>query len=129
MLQETTIELDIGTFKGSVLSGRPDGIGTLEFKEDDPMGRLRYEGEWKDGKKTGLGKMTFASGDYYEGSFVEGVPNGQGRFVYVNGMEETCNWIEGARHGLSRLHSIGGTEEELYFEEGQVKGRTRTTKG
>ncbi len=26
-----------------------------------------YEGSWKNGKKHGFGKYTFANGDYYEG--------------------------------------------------------------
>ena len=51
------------------------------------MGRLKYEGEFLEGKKTGIGKMTFVSGDVYEGEFKEGVPHGNGTFFYSNGQK------------------------------------------
>jgi hypothetical protein len=31
-----------------------------------------YEGEWRNGKKHGTGRYTFANEDFYEGEFVEG---------------------------------------------------------
>ena len=84
-IKEETITLDIGEFKGIVVDSLPNGPGVLTFKEDDEMGRLKYEGDFMDGKKTGKGKMTFVSGDVYEGEFREGVPHGNGIFLYSNG--------------------------------------------
>lgn len=51
--QEETIKLEIGEFKGLVVDNVPNGPGVLDFNDDDPMGRLRYEGDFVDGKKTG----------------------------------------------------------------------------
>ena len=43
-------------------NGKPDGNGVAEFTD----GR-RYEGAFKDGKMSGYGKFTLASGDVFEG--------------------------------------------------------------
>ena len=41
--------------------------------EDDetPVEKARYEGNFKNGLKTGYGKMIFPSGDIYEGEWFE----------------------------------------------------------
>lgn len=41
--------------------------------EDDeaPTERARYEGNYKDGIRSGFGKMTFPSGDIYEGEWLD----------------------------------------------------------
>ncbi len=77
------------------------------------MGRLRYEGDWSKGVKTGIGRVDFRSGDRYEGGFSEGVPHGEGVFTYADGMRESGAWEEGLRHGRCRFNSVGGTEEEV----------------
>ena len=38
----------------------------------------RYEGKYKDGKKEGKGKLTFADGSYYEGEFMQNEISGMG---------------------------------------------------
>ncbi|MDO4879694.1 MAG: hypothetical protein Q3983_00250 [Capnocytophaga sp.] len=44
-----------------------------------------YEGEWTDGKRTGIGYFRWGNGDYYEGSFKEGTRFGFGKYTYANG--------------------------------------------
>ena len=87
------------------------------------MGRRDYEGEWREGAKTGKGRMTFVSGDFYEGDFVDGVPHGEGRFHYPeSGQVETAAFEEGRRHGTSRCRTPGGTEEEIPYVDGVALG-------
>lgn len=45
--------------------------------EDDetPVEKARYEGNYKDGLKHGVGKMVFPTGDLYEGEWVENMVN------------------------------------------------------
>jgi hypothetical protein len=40
------------------------GYGVFKWENKD-----KYEGEWKNDKKTGPGKFTWASGDYFEGNW------------------------------------------------------------
>ncbi len=127
--EEQTFELDVGTYTGPISpENRPHGRGVLAFLPDDPMGRLRYEGDFEEGTKTGAGAMTFASGDKYEGGFRDGVPHGEGRFTYSDGQEEAAAWEDGERHGLSRCRTPGGTEEEIMFWEGEARGPGKITK-
>ena len=43
--QNYTLE-GIGVYSGALdEAGRPHGRGTLTFEAEDPMGRVRYEGE------------------------------------------------------------------------------------
>ncbi|XP_071502840.1 MORN repeat-containing protein 1-like [Diadema antillarum] len=39
---------------------------------------FKYEGEWKEGKKHGHGKLLMADGSYYEGEFINGEIEGHG---------------------------------------------------
>jgi hypothetical protein len=43
-----------------------------------PDGRV-HEGEWKDDRQHGKGKMTFSSGRVYEGEWKEGKRHGKGK--------------------------------------------------
>lgn len=62
---------------------RKHGYGIYKYKQT----REKYEGNWKDGKKSGKGKFTFTQGDFYEGQFEQGHKNGFGRIKYKSGSE------------------------------------------
>ena len=97
------LEFDSGSYNGTTNSqGIPHGQGRLDFKENDPMDRRYYEGQWVEGQINGKGKMVFLSQDIYEGGFFDGMPHGHGEFTYANGNVESAEWENGNRHGLSR---------------------------
>ena len=50
-----------------------DGQFLSSYKEDDVMGRHKYDGGWAFGLQEGQGVMTFRSGDIYQGKFKENV--------------------------------------------------------
>ena len=71
------MEFDAGNYVGTTNSqGIPHGQGRLNFKENDPMDRKYYDGQWIDGQITGKGKMVFASDDVFRGEFLDGLPHG-----------------------------------------------------
>ena len=43
------------------------------YKEDDVMGRHKYDGGWAFGLQEGHGTMTFRSGDIYQGELQENI--------------------------------------------------------
>ena len=45
----------------------------------------RYEGQWKEDKSCGKGKLIHADGDMYEGDWEDDKANGKGVYVHVNG--------------------------------------------
>ena len=44
-----------------------------------------YKGDYRDGKRHGKGKCTYANGDIYEGEFMDGKKHGKGAHRYANG--------------------------------------------
>ncbi|XP_072012072.1 MORN repeat-containing protein 1 isoform X2 [Engystomops pustulosus] len=61
---------------------------------------FRYEGEWKDGKKHGHGKLLFRDGSYYEGEFVHGEITGSGlRYWAAQGNTYSGEFLDGELHG------------------------------
>jgi hypothetical protein len=53
------------------------------------------EGEMKDGKKHGRGKMNFSNGDSYTGMWVNDVKTGQGVYNFASGSryQWRCSYI------------------------------------
>ena len=54
-----------------------EGRGIYKFRNGDI-----YEGDYKNGERTGEGVFTFANGDVYKGSFLKGEQSGQGTFIW-----------------------------------------------
>ena len=71
--------------------GVPNGWGTITF----PSGS-NYVGEFKDGKRTGQGTMSFFDGGKYkgkyEGKWKDGRKNGQGTETYPSGRKYEGKW-------------------------------------
>jgi len=123
-----TVEFEQGAYNGEIVDGRPHGEGQMIFKPDDPMGRVSYQGGWKEGQQDGEGIMRFQSGDSYAGQFLANLPHGKGEFVYHCGDKEEVLMESGVRHGMSRYTSThDGTVEDLMFWEGEPKGPSKLT--
>ena len=54
-----------------------------------------YEGEVKDGKKHGKGKMTWADGDVYKGGYKDNKPHGRGRYTPSKGRSKRMKYRDG----------------------------------
>ena len=54
-----------------------------------------YEGEWKEHKKNGVGKYTFATGEVYKGEFKNDKLHGRGKLLKLNGEIVRGTWVEG----------------------------------
>jgi hypothetical protein len=51
-----------------------------------------YEGQWKNGKRHGQGKETYADGATYEGEYKDGMRHGQGKWIDTDGRVEEGRW-------------------------------------
>ena len=45
----------------------------------------KYDGEWRDGKRTGQGTNTWANGEKYVGEWSDNKRTGQGTLTFANG--------------------------------------------
>eukprot|EP00960_Hanusia_phi_P066417 766393-Hanusia_phi.AAC.18 len=111
----------------------PSGCRTEQTSSDGyavktfPSGN-KYEGEWKDGKYHGKGKLIYADGRQYEGDWFQGVlvNHGKGSFLYANGdryvgeykVGRSCFGIESL---MGRLRGANSTAKENFC------GRTGTS--
>lgn len=84
-------------FNGQVnaITRELDGIATYIWKH----GSL-YQGQWKDHKKHGQGRLIYANGDCYQGEFKADKKDGQGKYTFANGLEEyEGGWANDQEHG------------------------------
>eukprot|EP01027_Heterolobosea_sp_BB2_P010043 GEZU01014783.1.p1 GENE.GEZU01014783.1~~GEZU01014783.1.p1 ORF type:complete len:518 (+),score=119.50 GEZU01014783.1:24-1577(+) len=99
------------TYHGFVNSrGQFDGIGIskmtalrLDANNDSDEGDIIqiYSGEWKNGKRHGLG-MRNESGDFFAGEFMDDLPHGVGvRTNIWDGIKMEARWDEGKVDGLT----------------------------
>lgn len=107
--EDQTIKLEDGaTYKGSVLSGKPHGVGQMRFSNGD-----FYEGSFVRGRRYGQGIMTYRSDKNlkrYDGSWKNNKRHGNGIQEYADGTTEDGIWNNGQFIRGKR------TEEELIFE-------------
>ena len=83
----------------------------------------KYEGEVKDGKRHGQGRLTLINGNVYEGQFVNGKYHGQGRCTYANGNVYVGDWTNGKRHGQGRYICAYGDMYEGEFMSDKIHGK------
>ena len=67
-----------------------------------------YDGEIKDKRIDGSGKMTYPNGDFFEGSFVTGSRNGKGTYSWSNGDKYIGEWKDDAMNGIGKYFFSDG---------------------
>jgi hypothetical protein len=75
----------------------------------DELGN-RFEGQWRDGKKHGKGKMDFANGYRYEGTWIDDMATGEGVFIWTNGDRYEGQFKYGQRHGKGSYKFANGDQ-------------------
>lgn len=85
-------------YEGEVRDGRPEGRGKIRLKSG-----LVYDGTWRDGVMTGYGVLRFATGDRYAGAVRDGAPDGLGRYAAVDGTVFEGSFLAGRRDGAGTL--------------------------
>ena len=82
---------------------RTTRYGIYYGKHTGPDGDV-YEGQWRDGKLHGQGKLTSLSGEVvYEGEWRDGKFHGQGKMKWSNGRVYEGEFQDGKRHGQGKM--------------------------
>lgn len=74
------------SYTGELVNGLKEGKGKL----DDNINEIIYEGEWKNNKKTGFGKL-IVKNMTYEGYFINDIKSRKGKLIW----NDTMNLYEG----------------------------------
>ncbi|KAK7115210.1 hypothetical protein V1264_001128 [Littorina saxatilis] len=84
---------------------------------------FRYEGEWKNGKKHGHGKLLMKDGTYYEGQFVNGEINGHGfKYFSFSHCKYTGQFLDGEMHGYGVMQYKDGSIYEGHWHKNKKQG-------
>ena len=108
------------TYEGEMREGRPNGPGRLEMRDGSVM-----EGMWKDGLLEGPGSHRDAKGNLYQGAFVAGLAEGHGRLALRDGSIYEGEFRAGKRHGAGTMRLAGGTTYESRWRDGVEVGGNR----
>jgi hypothetical protein len=113
-------------YDGDMRDGRPDGFGKLLVQSG-----LSYEGQWRNGLMDGDGAIRYANGDGYDGHFAAGQMDGRGRYASADGSIFEGQFRDGQRHGDGTLTLASGVSYRGTWENG-IEARpagTRTDDG
>ena len=104
---------DVGKYEGIILDNKRELKGVMTYNNG-----ARYDGEWKDDKKSGKG--VYISSHYfncekkiglkYEGEFFNDKFEGYGIAIYSNGDKYEGEWKNNKQYGKGTLTNIGGTK-------------------
>jgi len=85
-----------------------------------------YEGEWKEGKKHGLGKKVYsADNSYYMGGWDSSRKNGFGIYVWSDGTRYEGNWKDDKYHGYGLKKWQNKDEYDGEWREDKKHGQGR----
>jgi hypothetical protein len=100
--------------KGDWQKGKLNGFATVV----DQKGTVMYEGEFKDGKRHGLGRQLFESGDMYDGGWKQGRLHDRGVYYFTNGDRLYGMWREGIYDGIGMFHYADGSISRREYRDG-----------
>lgn len=100
--------------KGEWEAGKPHGYSCVI----DPKGTVTYEGEFRNGKRHGLGRQIFDSGDMYDGCWKEGRLHDRGVYYFTNGDKLYGMWSQGKYDGIGVFHYADGSVSRRVYKDG-----------
>ena len=107
-----------GTYNGQIKDGKRHGLGKMIYSDGDV-----YEGYWKDDELHGKGKFVWDNGDVYEGDFLDGLRHGKGKIKYYYGSEYEGGWNSDKYQGYGKYTDPNGNIYKGNFENGLKHGK------
>ena len=115
---------DGSVYEGRFQLGQRCGEGSLFVTQTAGKGSgalvRTYTGQWRAGKRDGIGVYWYADGSRYEGNWAAGLRHGCGSLFFANGDTHTGSWDRGEQSGFGSLvkAASGDVYEGMY-----VRGR------
>ena len=113
-------------YEGEWKLGKKEGKGKMIYKYDENRNNLiYYDGEWKNDKKNGRGILYYGKSDYYDGSWLNDIKQGLGQ-QYKNGkLIFEGTWREDIKNGRGMSYN----EKGMKTYEGEWLNNKRNGKG
>jgi hypothetical protein len=120
----TFVKLNEFSYKGEFKNGKRDGMGVLVVLNRKYYGDS-YTGSFKENLMHGIGTYKSRNGDIYIGSFRDGKRNGIGTLVYKNGDKYEGGFVDDKRHGSGIFYLASGLRHEGIWKEDQIIERKK----
>ena len=123
-----------GKFTGTcVIKGADGSVYDGDMKDGHKSGHAKtvgkdaenYDGAVEDGKANGYGKWSSPKGDTYEGDFKAGRRNGKGVYAWKNGCRYVGDFVDGKQHGQGVYTCPDGKRNEGAFVAGVFTGPSK----
>ena len=111
-----------GEYVGEFQNGLRDGKGTFYYYENNEYGRKKYEGDWKNDKIEGKGKMIWKDGEVYEGEWSNNLKEGKGIETWMDGQKYEGNFKNSKYEGKGVLYYANGDRYEGDFKNNKRHG-------
>ncbi|KAL7307733.1 hypothetical protein TKK_0000407 [Trichogramma kaykai] len=110
-------------YQGEWRAGKRHGIGVL-VRVDRQSGakRVLYAGCWREGKRHGFGVRYYPDGSSYQGYFRDNLRHGYGRMQWADRRYEGV-WKNDLQHGVGLLLDASGNRYKGQFVRGRKHGR------
>jgi len=96
-------QADSASYEGNFVNGKYSGMGIFT----NPGGQV-FTGIFEDGTLNGKGKWTHPKGNKYEGNFKNGGFDGYGVMKYYDGWVYKGNWTNSKRNGQGMMYDKDG---------------------
>ena len=113
-------------YEGETRNGKPHGKGKMTWTDDDGDKDV-YEGDWVNGEQHGKGKYTFSNGSVYEGDFTNNEFHGKGKEIFENGDIYEGDFIDSNPHGKGKKTFANGETYEGDFDFADCIGKGKYT--
>ena len=104
-------------YDGEWKENRKHGIGRMTYAKTG-----EYNGFWENGKRHGKGVFKYTNGDVYSGWWKFGEKEGTGCYTFSNGMKLFGNWVNGSMSDGKWIYP-NGMYYEGQFENNKPKGQ------
>jgi len=102
ILCEKRVDYNNGDYKDGIWDGDIFLEGIVRVTDSGP-GISLYEGDWKNGKMNGRGKITFSNGAIYDGDLVDDKYEGYGKMCWADGDVYEGEWKADKKYGQGTL--------------------------
>ena len=107
-IRKGTLSLPEGLYEGEIKNGKPHGNGKMYYKSDNENNRVSYEGEWENGVISGTGTMIWKNGGKYIGGWINGKKSGSATYTLPNKTVMEGTFQEGKANGPITLNLPNG---------------------
>ena len=119
-LPQTSNNIQEDKYVGEYKNGKRHGYGKNSYANG-----ATYDGYWANDLKNGQGKYISFTGKVYVGEFKNNLFHGKGKYVYPSGNCYIGDFSDGKMHGVGTFSYASGKEYHGQYQHGIIQGKGR----